>query len=1434
MQSDPGVGSRNQWSALELASELEAEAEARLPPPPPASRPTSARTATGGAGLDRNGSAHHSTAGEQTLSLAGASTGTACRGAPLAGSEQSAVCAAQVNEESKSSSAEARGVSAEEVEANKKHSAQESEARGACCAAVNADEKAGRAGRLPSGLIGRVMKKLAIYSAWDHVLGQARRGGTGPTLSGGAAQVCSAGSAQAAAMGANSLTLDAAVGTARAVALLDSGAMLNFVSSAWVKQMQLQTKTVVRPVPVELADGSVVQADRVLHGPMLKLDGWTQPGHTFYVIPMSKAYQIVLGMPWLSSVNPQIDWQEGSLAIRLDSGSTVVLCSAERRAEEDPSFLLSAAQLKNAQRAGEVEEMWLACVRSVEDGCLSVSSAAEAQRLATELVSQFADVFEEPKGLPPDRGGLNHKIVTVPGASPSSKAPYRLSDAEYRELHAQLTKLLELGHIRPSCSPYGAPVMFVKKKPDAQGKVNLRLVTDFRGLNQITVKDAFPLPTVSELLDRIGKAQVFSKLDLAAGFNQQRIEESSIHKTAFRTRYGHYEYVVVPFGLCNAPSSFQRLLAHCLQPLGPDFCMVYIDDILVFSKDIKSHAVHLRRVLERLREHQLYARASKCAFFQSEVSYLGHTVSGTGIEVDKTKVAAIEQWPVPRNARQLQSFLGAANYFRRFIARMSHVAAPLHEMLKKERLEGPWVWGERQQTAFEALKRALSTAPVLRRPDPDLPYILYTDASDQAVGAVLMQDAGEGPQPIAYLSRRHSPAERNYPTREKELLAIVEALKEWRYYLAASEVAVFTDHDSLRYLMTQRLPLMGRMARWLEATQEFNLSIGYVPGKANVVADALSRIELASLQVQCAGKRRLASVQVRYRTAADAGVAARQYVAVRLAAMSAVSGDASLLAAVKAGYASDEFASSVINRLNAGERSTFELQQGLLFLQGGRDGVPRLYIPAIPALRQQVLAECHDSGPAGHLGRAKTEERLAHSFFWPKQSEYVREYTRTCPSCQLSKPRNTRKGGLLHSHSIPSHAWDVMSMDFISGLPTTAAGHDAILTCVCMLTKMVRLIPCTKQTDAEEAARLVQQHVWSLFGTPTRVVSDRDPRFQSTFWQTLMRLIRTKLNMSTSFHPETDGQTERAHRVIEEILRHYVREDQSDWDELLPVAEFAINSAKNQSTGYSPFYLNYGREPLTPAAFLTEVGKKAMQVRSSVLAEQVVQTTREALARAKESIAKAQTQQAKYANRSRRELGFQRGDLVRMSTKNLSRRVDAGVRKLDKLWVGPLTVTEQVGRDSYRLALPKGMQMHDVVHVSLLEPYQQSELFPNRDVPVVHAYVPQASDEREWYIIDHFLDSRTVGRTLQYRVRWEGWAEAKYDTWEPATYLRRDLGAKTFNQLVQAFEKLKQRLSKPAQPQQPKQQQRQTRQQPRQHQRQPPPPTRRSERQRGK
>ena len=482
-------------------------------------------------------------------------------------------------------------------------------------------------------------------------------------------------------------------------------------------------------------------------------------------------------------------------------------------------------------------------------------------------------------------------------------------------------------------------MLFVRKKDGT-----LRMCIDYRALNKISIKNRYPLPHIDELLDQLHGTTIWTTLDCASGYHQVRMHEGSIAKTAFRTRYGSFEFLVLPFGLTNAPSTFMAWMHSILKPYLDKSVVVFLDDCLIMSRSPEEHLHHLEQVFRAFSEHKVLLKASKCHIATRQVDFLGHTVTPQGIAVNQRKVAAVQDWPRPANVHDVRSFLGLVGFYRRFIEGFSRIAAPMTELT---RFTQPWQWGNVHQHAFDTLKHALTTAPVLQIPDMAKPFHVFADASQFAIGAVLMQDQGHGLQPVAFESRKLSPAEQNYPIHEIELLAVVNALKVWRCYLEGSAFYTNTDHQSLQYLMTQP-HLSRRQARWVEILQQFDTRIAYLPGDRNP-ADALSR--RPDLMIN---------------------------------AVSTVRAVSDFLAQVRAGYQSDTAFSD--------QRTVHKYQciDGLYYHQS------RLVIPAVPALREQLLHEHHDAVTAGHLGVDKTLAALQRMFHWPGMHAAVKSYVTTC------------------------------------------------------------------------------------------------------------------------------------------------------------------------------------------------------------------------------------------------------------------------------------------------------------------------------------------------------------------------------------------------------------------------------------------------------
>ncbi|GJP48756.1 hypothetical protein CLOM_g8031 [Closterium sp. NIES-68] len=814
------------------------------------------------------------------------------------------------------------------------------------------------------------------------------------------------------------------------------------------------------------------------------------------------------------------------------------------------------------------------------------------------LAEEYNEVFEPiPEGLPPDRA-VGHTIPVEPGKAPPFRPLYRLSPAEYEEAKLQIKDYLDKGWIEPSASPYGAPILFVHKKGGG-----LRMCVDYRALNKITIKNRYPLPRIEDLFDRLQGAQWFSALDLAQGYHQLRITDEDVPKTAFRTPFGHFQWRVLSFGLTNAPASFQRAMNDVFREALGEFVLVYLDDILVYSKTEAEHTQHLKWVLGKLREHKYFARLWKCHFYKRELEYLGHIVGNNGLKVDPKKVTAVQEWPVPQDVGQVRSFLGLANYFRRFLENYSTIVAPLTALTRKG---WAWEWTSECQQAFEEVKRRLTSAPVLVLPDPGKPYEVVTDASTVGIGAVLLQEG----RPVAFESRKLSPAEQRYTTTEQELLAVVHALRTWRCYLEGVDFVVTTDHCPNTYFSTQTT-LTRRQARWAELLSGFTFEIRYRAGATNL-ADPLSRQPIGEAT----------------------GLSDTEHATVFAACFN-------VLAVAKV---SEITFSGFLKRIRAGYHidSWFQNPQNMKALVWEHElwwHGKEIVVPHVGGLRNDILTEVHTTRYNGHLGINKTRWILREVYWWPGVGKDVQQFVARCDACARNKPDTQKPGGLLQPLEIPDEPWESVSLDFITDLPKTREGHTAILVFVDRLTKMVHFVPTTTDVSAEDTARLFVSHIFRLHGLPRVLVSDRDPRFTSRFWQEVTRKLGTKLKMSSAFHPQTDGQTERTNRTLEQMLRSFISPMQDDWDELLPLVEFAVNNSVHDSTREKPFILNCGRHPTTPATH--GIGGLKIPAAKDFVARQ-----QEALKSARRWLEIAQQRQKSYADMKRREISYEVGDKV--------------------------------------------------------------------------------------------------------------------------------------------------------------------------------------------
>ncbi|KAJ9518314.1 hypothetical protein QJQ45_010218 [Haematococcus lacustris] len=1137
--------------------------------------------------------------------------------------------------------------------------------------------------------------------------------------------------------------------------LFDSGSAASFINCAAVEKCRLSSYRLTQPREFSVANGQPVLCTHAVTVE-LHVQSLTAKCELLVMPEMFSAFDVLMGSNWLTANGALLDYLTRTVTMQLSNNSAVLRCQPSEPIKASHCAHVMARHGTHTISASRAAS-WL------RKGGHALVAMISAEQLNTpdsvppvvstklkDLINEYSDVFAPFNGLPPERP-IGHTIPLQPGCKPPALPAYRMTQPELAEMKKQITAFLAQGIIEPSSSPYAAPVLFVKKKSG-----ELRMCVDYRQLNKQTLRDQYPLPRIDDLFDKLAGCTVFSSLDLQAGYHQIRIPAEDVPKTAFRTPDGHYQYKVLCFGLTNAPATFQRVMNDSFADVINDCALVYLDDILVMSKTVDEHFVHLRRVLDLLRKHKFFAKLSKCEFMKTALKFLGHIVSDRGVAVDPDKIQSITTWPVPNSLTALQRFLGAANFVRKFVHNFSALAAPLTDLTGKEGLKYNWKhWPDDKLQAFHALKHAVSKVPLLRIPDISKPFQVYCDASLQGVGAVLMQDG----HPLAYLSKKLSPAEKNYSTGEQELLAIVTACKEWRCYLEGVPFTLYTDHRPLVALPNQKT-LSRRQTRWMELLSRYTFTIEYLPGAVNP-ADPLSRIPdqprdlLASpvMVVTRGQKRRLEGEEA----SGGQGEHAVQRPAAAPPVVQHIPAPpplpvhplhhVNMTEQLLAGYRNDPvFADISIT-------DTYDVDEHGLYHTKDKK---QIVVPDCPELKARILLEMHDAQFAGHVGITKTLERISRVFWWPRMRSEVRHYVANCDACQRNKSVNTKPGGLLMPLAIPYDRWESITMDLITKLPTGDHGYDAIAVFVDRLSKMVHFVPCKESMNAKGFARLFIDNVFKHHGVPREIISDRGSHFTNQFWSSILKLLGVKECKSSAYHPESDGQTERYNRTLEEMMRHYISPAQHDWPLHLALAEFAVNNSWQESIQSTPFLVNTGQSPLTPT--LLELPEHVPCPSGREFSNWWQENVRQA----RHFMDLAQRRQAHMANKGRKEVKYVPGDLVLLSTKNL--RLKPGkARKLLPRFVGPFKVLHIVNNVAVKLDLPPAMsRLHPVFHVSLLRKYTSD--FPHLPPPA------DWLDETPLYEVEKLLDHRAVraGRARGYLVKWKGYDET-YNTWEPRT-----------------------------------------------------------------
>ncbi|KAL0303885.1 UNVERIFIED_CONTAM: Retrovirus-related Pol polyprotein from transposon.6 [Sesamum radiatum] len=851
---------------------------------------------------------------------------------------------------------------------------------------------------------------------------------------------------------------------------------------------------------------------------------------SLFVIPIYGA-DVVLGVQWLRTLGSFVsDFSIPSMQFYLNDEFITL--------SGDPSSTPQYASFSQLRRFITTNSVQSCCLLSIQPATLTpISSAIYPDQYPPDLhalLSRFESIFSIPKGLPPHRS-LDHHIHLLPNQPPVNIKPYRYPHFQKDIMAALIADMLDQGIIQPSTSPFSSPVLLVKKKDGTW-----RFCADYRGLNAITVRDRFPIPTVDELLDELHGAAVFSKIDLRAGYHQIRVSPEDVYKTAFRTIDGHFEFLVMPFGLTNAPSTFQAIMNDIFRPLLRRFVLVFFDDILVYSSTWSSHLCHLAQVLQLLQEHNFFAKLSKCIFGATAVDYLGHVISASGVIADPAKLRTLTDWPTPSSFTTLWAFLGLTGYYRKFVRHYASIATPLTDLLK----QSVFCWTDAADAAFANLKRAMVSLPVLRLPDFALPFDVTTDASGSAIGAVLSQQQ----QPIAFFSKKLSDRMQAASAYDREMYAISEAVRKWRQYLLGRKFHIYTDQRSLWELLFQTIQTPAQQ-KWLTKLLGYDFEIRYTPGRDNRVADALSRWP--------------------------------EPTALLLSAVT--SAMPSIIEHLRAYYLQEPDGQKLVQHLLAQPHAqlTYSASTSLVMCKD------IIFIPQSRGWRQALLTEFYDTAIGGHSGVRAKAARLSASFYWPGLLADVKAYVKRCAICQHNKYSTQKPLGTLQPLPVPRGVWEDLSMDFITHLPASA-GRTVIWVVVDRLSKYAHFVSLPTKFTAVILAKVFFQSIYRLHGLPRTIVSDRDLLFLSGFWKELFRLSGTTLAFSTAYHPQSDGQTEVLNRVLETYLRCFVSDEPSKWSQVLHLAEYWYNTSFHTSIGMSPFTALYGRPPPAVHHYVSE------------------------------------------------------------------------------------------------------------------------------------------------------------------------------------------------------------------------------------------------------
>ena len=814
----------------------------------------------------------------------------------------------------------------------------------------------------------------------------------------------------------------------------------------------------------------------------------------------------------------------------------------------------------------------------------------EEQHKFRELLNKYSDQFMSPGNMIGQTGMVQHQIHT--GEHPPIKQrPRREPLGMQGAVKEELQKMLDKKIIEPSNSAWASPIVLVKKRDNT-----IRFCVDYRKLNEVTQKDAYPLPRIEDNLDALRGSKLFSTLDLASGYWQVQMDPAHKHKTAFCTKYGLYQFNVMPFGLCNAPGTFERLMETVLRGMQWERAVLYLDDIIIFSDTVSEHMIRLEEIFQRLQKANLMLKPAKCHFFQRQVEFLGHIVNAEGVSTDPHKIEAIVNWEVPKRVKDVRAFLGITGYYRRFIKDYAQIAKPLHQLTEKS---SNFEWTGEVHEAFETLKAALVQAPILGYPSHDEGdrFILDTDASNCHIGGVLSQLQNGQEKVIAYGSKVLSQAERNYCVTRRELLAVVHFCVQFKHYLIGRKFTLRTDHGALTSLFHFKQP-EGQIARWLETLSEFDMEIVHRPGRVHSNGDALSRRPCKLSCPTCIKGEKLITdcrqVKEELCNKVTGGRTAR-----RRQQMKEEKNKTTQMSWLLQEQKEDislqeintwiqrpewkEMRGKTAELRNYWSRWTQLKKEDGLWQYKWIDGRQERWKWVIPVKkREEIVKEYHEDKMAGHFSPEKTIDAIKKSpYYMPWLRRTVHDVIDKCDTCEKTKP-STKTLRAPMKTCVAERPMQRVAIDILGPLTTSEQGNKYIIIVADYFTKWTEAYAVPNHKAATVAQKVVCEF-FARFGTPEVIHSDQGRDFQSNLFQELCRILEIEKTRTTPWHPQSDGMIERFNRTIETMLRQCVSDHQRDWDEMLPYCCAAYRNAMHSTTKFSPNELMLGRNLPMPA-----------------------------------------------------------------------------------------------------------------------------------------------------------------------------------------------------------------------------------------------------------